>query len=133
MSYLWKTAWRDGRHHLRRLVLCALSIVFGVAAMVAIDSFVANVEVAIETEAKTLLGADLQVSSRTPFSSEAEAWIESLGGDQSREIRFSSMALFEEAEQTRLVQVRALSSGFPYYGEFETEPAGANPAAGCTR
>ncbi|MCH2156822.1 MAG: ABC transporter permease [Opitutales bacterium] len=129
MSYLWKTAWRDGRHHLRRLVLCALSIVFGVAAMVAIDSFVANVEVAIETEAKTLLGADLQVSSRTPFSSEAEAWIESLGGDQSREIRFSSMALFEEAEQTRLVQVRALSSGFPYYGEFETEPAGANPAA----
>ena len=129
MSYLWKTAWRDGRHHLRRLVLCALSIVFGVAAMVAIDSFVANVEVAIETEAKTLLGADLQVSSRTPFSSEAEAWIESLGGDQSREIRFSSMTLFEEAEQTRLVQVRALSSGFPYYGEFETEPAGANPAA----
>jgi len=35
---------------------------------------------------------------------------------------------YPKAEQTRLVQLRALGGGFPFYGKFETQPAGANPA-----
>lgn len=121
-------AWRDARRQRKRLLLCALSIVFGVAAMVAIESFGHNVRVAIDGEAMELLGADLQISSRTPFSERAELWIGQQGGEQSREVRFSSMALFPKNGETRLVQVRALGGGFPYYGEFETLPAGVNPA-----
>ncbi|WOO42770.1 ABC transporter permease [Rubellicoccus peritrichatus] len=128
MSFAIKTAWRDARRHRKRLFLCALSIVFGVAALVAIDSFSHNLRVAIDKESMNLLGADLQVSTRTEFSEDAEAWFDELGGEQAREIRFTSMAMFPKNGQTRLVQVRALNGGFPFYGEFETKPANANPA-----
>ena len=128
MSFILKTAWRDARHQPGRLVLCALSIVFGVAAMVAVDSFSANLTRALDAEAKALLGADLEITSRSSFDAEAERIITSIGGEQSREIRFASMASFPDSGQTRLVQVRALGGGFPFYGEFETEPPGQNPA-----
>ena len=128
MSFILKTAWRDARHQPNRLLLCALSIVFGVAAMVAVDSFAANLTKAMDAQAKTLLGADLEITSRAGFDERAELIIDGIGGTQARETRFASMAYFPKADQARLVQVRALGGGFPFYGEFETEPAGMNPA-----
>jgi putative ABC transport system permease protein len=128
MSFILKTAWRDGRRQKGRLFLCALSIVFGVAALVAVDSFSANLTRAMDSEAKALLGADLKVSSRSAFEPAAEAIFAEIGGSQARETRFGSMAYFPKSDQSRLVQLRALGGGFPYYGKFETEPPGMNPA-----
>jgi len=119
-----RTAWRESRRQRGRLALCALSIIFGVAALVAVDSFTENLEAGLDREAKTLLGADLQITSRTGFGPEAEAIFEAVGGRQSREIRFATMAFFPKTEGSRLIQVRALGGDFPYYGTFETEPAG---------
>ncbi|MEM0965232.1 MAG: FtsX-like permease family protein [Verrucomicrobiota bacterium] len=123
-----RTAWRESRRQRSRLLLCALSIVFGVAALVAVDSFSENIEAELDQEAKTLLGADLQITSRTAFTEETEKILAAIGGDQSREIRFASMAFFPKTERSRLIQVRALGGGFPYYGEFETTPAGVTVA-----
>jgi putative ABC transport system permease protein len=128
MSFILKTAWRDARNQPNRLLLCALSIVFGVAAMVAVDSFAANLTKGMDAQAKTLLGADLEITSRASFDEQAELIIHTIGGTQARETRFASMAYFPKADQTRLVQIRALGGGFPFYGEFETEPSGQNPA-----
>lgn len=128
MSFVLKTAWRDARQQRRRLFLCALSIVFGVAALVAVDSFAANLTRALDAESRALLGADLEITSRSGFDEQAEWLFDVIGGSQARETRFASMAYFSKAGQTRLVQVRALGGGFPFYGEFETEPAGMNPA-----
>jgi putative ABC transport system permease protein len=125
-TFALRTAWRESRRHRGRLALCALSIIFGVAALVAVDSFTENLEAGLNDEAKTLLGADLQITSRTAFDGEAELLFERIGGDQSREIRFASMALFPESGQSRLIQVRALGGSFPNYGRFETEPAGVS-------
>ncbi|MEO0794346.1 MAG: FtsX-like permease family protein [Verrucomicrobiota bacterium] len=128
MSFTIQTAWRDARSQRKRLLLCAISIVFGVAALVAINSFGDNLRVAIDKKTLTLLGSDLQLTSRTEFSDRAERWFFNLGGEQSRETRFSSMAYFPETDDTRLVQVRAVEGGFPYYGEFETLPSGIDVA-----
>lgn len=123
-KFVARTAWRESRRQRPRLLLCALSIVFGVAALVAVDSFTANLEAGLDKEAKALLGADLQVTSRTSFDETIEAVFREIGGSQSREIRFASMAYFPKNDQSRLIQVRALGGAFPYYGTFETEPAG---------
>ena len=61
MNFIFKMAWRDSRRSRRRLVLFSLSVVLGIAALVAIGSFTANLRQAIEDQAKTLLGADLLV------------------------------------------------------------------------
>jgi putative ABC transport system permease protein len=96
----------------------------GVAALVSVGSFGDSLLDAVESQAKTLLGADLAVRSRGPFSAEAEALLDSFGGEQARLTSFASMAVFSEQDATRLVRVRAISGGFPFYGEIETEPPG---------
>ncbi|WP_269539371.1 ABC transporter permease [Cerasicoccus fimbriatus] len=124
MRFTLLTAWRDARSQKKHLLLCAISIVFGVAALVAINSFGDNLRATTDAKALTLLGSDLRFSSRTPFSDRAESFIRDVGGEQSRQTRFSSMAYFPTTEDTRLVQVRSVAGGFPFYGEFETAPAG---------
>ncbi len=118
-------AVRDARHGLKPMLLSMSCVVLGVAAVVASFSFRHNLQASITTQSKTLLGADLAITSRQPFSPEAEALFASIGSEQSRQVRFSSMAYFPQSGKSRLVQVRALSGNYPYYGVLETEPAPA--------
>jgi len=126
MSFVLKMAWRDSRASRRRLVLFSLSIVLGVAALVAIGSFRDNLRQAVADQSKTLLGADLAVTSRQKLTRDARAFLDGLGGEQAREVAFSSMIVFPtRGGQTRIAQVRAMEGGFPFYGEAVTVPAGA--------
>jgi putative ABC transport system permease protein len=118
-------AWRDCRKQRGRLLLFSLSIVLGVAALAAIGSLGANLQRAVEEQAKTLLGADLAISSRQSFSPEEEQLFSQLSGREAEQISFNSMVYFSSTDGTRLAQVRALEGGFPFYGHFETAPASA--------
>jgi putative ABC transport system permease protein len=123
--WTWSMAWRDSRASRRKLLLFSSSIVIGIAALVAISSFGQNLRSTIDEQAKSLLGADLVLASRDPFTPEQEELFKQIGGEQAREVVFSSMLFFPKTGGTRLVQVRALGEGFPFYGQFETKPAGA--------
>jgi putative ABC transport system permease protein len=118
-------ALRDARHGLKPLLLSTSCVILGVASIVVALSFRNNLQSSIRIQSKSLLGADLAIDSREPFSPEGEALIASVGGDQSRQIGFTSMAYFPGSGASRLVQVRALSGKFPYYGALETEPVSA--------
>jgi putative ABC transport system permease protein len=130
MNYFWlfTMAWRDSRRNRSRLLLFMSSIVLGIAALVAINSFGDSMQGDIELEAKKLLGADLVVESRFPFSDKVQQRLDSLAERQSEEVSFASMVLFPKNDGSRLVQVRALEGDFPYYGAIETSP----PAAGSS-
>lgn len=124
--WIARQAWRDSRSSRRRLFLFTLCIVVGIAALVAVGSFGRALETAVEAQAKTLLGADLSIGSRVRFTTEHEAFLATLGGEQAREISFTSMIRFPANGGTRLVQVRGLDGAFPFYGRLETEPATAD-------
>ena len=124
-KWVWRMALRDARRGLKPLLLSMSCVILGVASIVVAFSFRDNLQSSIRTQSKSLLGADLAIDSREPFSQEAEALIASLGGDQSRQIGFASMAYFPGSGASRLVQVRAISGKFPYYGALETEPPSA--------
>jgi putative ABC transport system permease protein len=126
--WVWRLALRDGRRGLRPLLLSMSSVVLAVASVVAVFSFRENLQSSIQTQSKGLLGADLSLDSREAFTPDDEALFRSIGGDQSRQIGFSSMAYFSRSGDSRLVQVRAISGAFPYYGVLEAEPA-YSPAA----
>ena len=66
-------AWRESRASRVRLIWFSLSISLGVAALAAVGSLSATLRAAVDAQAKTLLGADLVLSSRQPFSPAAEA------------------------------------------------------------
>ena len=126
MNFILKMAWRDSRASRRRLLLFSLSVVLGIAALVAIGSFSANLDRAIQEQSKGLLGADLVVVARTQPDAALQGYLDALGGEQAKEQMLSSMIVFPQAEgATRLVQVRAVEGNFPFYGDFVTVPADA--------
>jgi len=128
MNFSWflKMAWRDSRKNRSRLLLFMSSMVLGIAALVAINSFGDNMRREINGEAKKLLGADLVVESRFPITDTVRTFFDSLEAEISEEVSFASMVLFPESGGTRLVQVRALEGEFPYYGAIETLPVEAS-------
>lgn len=125
-SWVWKMAIRDSRSHRRKLLLFMSSIILGTAALVAISSLGENLERAIDEQSKSLLGADLLVRGQHRFAPEIQAMFDSIGGEQSLQVNFSSMIVFPKNQGTRLVAVRALEGDFPYYSEFLTEPENAH-------
>lgn len=118
-------AWRDGRASGGRLMLFMASIVLGIAAVVAIQSFSDNLKANISSQSRSLMGADYVIDSNHPATEAVEAIMDSLGGARAREINFASMALFPGKGATKLVRVRGITEGFPFYGDLETEPAAA--------
>jgi putative ABC transport system permease protein len=125
LKWLFKMAWRDSRRSRSRLFLFISSIILGVGALVAIRTFGDNLQQDIDEQAKTIIGADLSINLNRPFPDHIVQLMDSLGGDQSSEISFASMVYFPKSQGTRLVQVRALEGGFPYYGAIETDPVPA--------
>jgi putative ABC transport system permease protein len=127
VSPLVALAWRESRFARRRLLLFLSSIALGVAALVATQSFSANLAGGVRDESKAVVGADLALSATRPFGERTEALLDSLvraGAPVSRVTSFASMALAERTDAARLAQVRAVEPGFPYYGEVVTAPAG---------
>lgn len=122
-AWLFKMAWRDSRRSKSRLFLFISSIIIGIAALVAINSFSDNLKDDINSQAKELLGADLELGSND--STFNYGLVDTLEHVVSFENSFASMIYFPKNQESRLVDVRALEGDFPYYGRIETEPANA--------
>ena len=121
-------AWRESRTARRRLLVYMSSIVFGVAALVAIDSFAANASRTVALQSRALLGGDLALLGRDTFSTVVTRLLDSLSGagyGVARQTTLGSMAVAADTSAMRLVQLRAVTKDFPFYGGVETEPASA--------
>ena len=125
---LLSLAWRESRTARRRLLLYMSSISLGVAALVAIDSFASNVTGSVREQSRALLGGDVAFGARQgPFTPKADSILDSLrasGIRIARQTTFASMGLVERSGGTRLVQVRAVTPEYPFYGTVTTSPAG---------
>ena len=91
----------EARRRIKPMLLAMSCVVLGVAAIVASFSFRDNLQTSVSARAKSLLGADLVIQSREPFSPEAEDLLKSIGGEESRQIGFSSMAFFLGSGRSR--------------------------------
>ncbi len=123
--WAWRMAWRDSRSQRLRLVVFSLAIVSGIAALTAIHSLKASVERGIASEAKSLLGSDLRISSRREIQPDVLQRLSGMAARLSREVSFPSMMRFFPEGGARLMQVRGMSGEYPFYGEVETRPVDA--------
>lgn len=132
--FVLKLAWRESRSGRRRLWLLTGAITAGVAALVAINSFTQNLRTSVAEQARAMMGADLSITSRQKFTPRVEALIDSLiapdsaaerpAGQRAMEVTFAAMGYVPRTTGVRLVQVRAIEGGYPFYGEITTDPAG---------
>jgi putative ABC transport system permease protein len=126
MSFVAAMAWRDTRASRRRLLFFSLSIVLGIAALVAIGSFGDNLRQAVNDQANGLLGADLLLFLRGEPEPGLSQVVAGLKAERARERDSGGLLGFPATgAEPRPVQVRALEGNFPFYGSFVTEPAGA--------
>lgn len=133
--FVRRMAWRETRGSRRRLLLLTGAIAAGVAALVAVNSFAANLRGSVTRQAQALLGADLSISSRREFTPRVQALLDTLvapdparglgPGRKAQVASFSGMAYVPRTEGVRLVQVAAVEPGYPFYGEIRTDPPGA--------
>ena len=126
-GFALRMARRQWRATLGRLGVYMTSITVGVAALVALHSFRDDVVRSIRAENRTLLGADVRIGANRPLPDSVTAIVDSLvaaGAQAARVTGLLSMALAEESDRTRLVQLRGVEPGFPWYGRVTTDPPG---------
>ena len=127
LAFLFRTAYRDSRKNRSKLALFMSSIVLGVAALVAINSFNYNLRKEIDKEAATLLGADLAASANRPVEAAVLNILDSLPAEKAREMELLSMSYIPKRDETQFIRLKALEGNFPFYGNTVPTPAMINP------
>lgn len=125
-KFILKTALRDSRRNRWKLALFMSSIILGISALVAINSFNYNLVQDIDEQAASLLGADLMLSSNKELNAEQVAVFDSLPGKKSSEKELFSMAYIPKNDESQMIQIKALEGDFPFYGKLKSEPMEAS-------
>ncbi len=124
-NFLIKTAYRDSRKNRGKLFLFMSSIILGISALVAINGFNYNLIRDLDNQAKTLLGADVQVSSNNPLNENLYNLFEEVPGEKATERELFSMSYMPKVDETQYVRIKAVKGDFPFYGKINTIPESA--------
>ena len=126
MTFIVRMAMREIRASWRRLLFFFVCIAIGVASIVALRSLIQGVRTALTGEARTLLGADVLVTTNRPWTAgvidrlEAE---ERAGRITRRSESAELPTMVRPADPsktvTRMVELRAVGPEFPLYGTME--------------
>ena len=123
-----RLAIRESRQGLRRIGVYMASITLGVGALVSIHSFRDDFARSVQEEADVLMGANARLSGDAALGGAVDAVLDSLQGagvEVARVTTASSMVLAPSTQTVRLLQVRGIDPGYPYYGAVATEPEDA--------
>jgi putative ABC transport system permease protein len=126
MKFTVGMAWREIRGAWRHFVFFFISISLGVGALVAVALFSANLERAIRAEARNLMAADVELRTTRVLTPDTEAIVETLPARDIRKVHVSELVAMAAADQgPQLIELKAVESGYPFYGKLRTEPADA--------
>jgi putative ABC transport system permease protein len=126
MRFVLRMAARETRSSWRRLLFFFVCIAVGVAAIVALRSVIQNVREVFSREAKSLIAADVLISTTREWTPEARAIIDrrlAEAGATTRTETIETPTMVRPADQSkavaRMVELRAVQPAFPIYGSVE--------------
>ena len=124
-------ALRELRGGLRGFRIFLACIAIGVTAIAGATSLNESVKAGIASDARPMLGGDLQIDSDSyPISEEQRTGLE-LGGTVSQQVQLRSMARTEtvegNVESRTLIELKAVEDTYPLYGALELSPAMSLP------
>jgi putative ABC transport system permease protein len=124
MRFVVAMAVREMRASWRRLIFFFLCIALGVGSIVTLRSVIQSVRQVFAGEARALLAADLVISTNRPVDPELAAKIDArltaAGAEVTRTVEVATMASTAHGP-ARMVELKAVSPGFPYYGVLRLE------------
>ena len=124
MRFVAVMAAREMRASWRRLVFFFLCIALGVGAIVTLRSVIQSVRQVFAGEARALIGADLVVSSSRAIDAEMTARVDarlrtaSASMTRTAETATMARAASSASAPARMVELKAVGPGFPYYGRL---------------
>jgi putative ABC transport system permease protein len=131
MRFVTLMAAREMRASWQRLLFFFICIAIGVGAIVALRSVIQSVRQTFDGEARALIAADAIINSNQALKPELLTKInerlQAAGATSTPAIELATMtrASDKEGGRARMVELRAVDEGFPYYGELKL--AGGTP------
>ena len=129
--FVLRMAWREMRASWRRLLFFFLCLAIGVGSIITLRSVVQGVRATLLSEARTLLGADLAISTNRPWDPKVRDAIERRLAQApvvARLDEVETLSMVRPADATkavaRLVELRGVPVGYPLYGTLALEGAG---------
>ncbi len=122
MRFVLFMAVREMRASWQRLLFFFICIAIGVGAIVALRSVIQSVRHTFAGEARTLIAADAIITSNQAIKPELAATIDNrlttAGAESIRSIELATMTRPADRPggRARMVELRAVEDGFPYYG-----------------
>ncbi|MFN0088482.1 MAG: ABC transporter permease [Blastocatellia bacterium] len=125
MRFILNLALREMRASWHRLLFFFICIAVGVGSIVALRSLVQNVSGSVTRESRSLLTADVQVSTNAPWNAETRAVLDRYGqssmvAGRTEILEAPTMArsVTDAAATPKMVEVKAVQVQFPFYGEM---------------
>ena len=125
MNFVIRMAMREIRSSWRRLLFFFICIGVGVGSIVGLRSTLQNANSALVSQARLLLGADVQIDSTRALDEAALSTINriaegNLVTGRTDTVELPTMARPNDAtkEGSLLVELKAVGPGFPLYGDF---------------
>ncbi|MDJ0805459.1 MAG: ABC transporter permease [Gammaproteobacteria bacterium] len=122
---LWRE-WRSGE-----LRLLSFSLILAVAAVTSVGFFTDRVEQALQQQGNELLAADLVIESSNPLPEEFNLQAAAEGLEMAQTLSFPSVVMVRDEPQ--LVQVKAVSAGYPLRGELLIRELPESPIVAAER
>jgi len=98
-------------------------LALGVAAITGVSGLVGAVEATLQAQSRELLGADVSVQSRRPIDAEVDRYFAFDPARERAQVR-ELATLIGAGDRSRLVELKAVSANYPFYGEITLEPKG---------
>jgi putative ABC transport system permease protein len=124
-----KMAWRETRGAWRHFLYFFLCIALGVAALVSIALFANSMERSVTREARSLMGADLELRLSHPLGRSGEAVLDELrnrGVAVSHVSELVAMATGvtsqPDVSPSQIIELKAVEEGYPFYGTVRVNP-----------
>jgi putative ABC transport system permease protein len=125
MKFIINLAYREMRASWHRLLFFFICIAIGVGSIVALRSLVQNIRAAVGRESRSLLTADVQVSTNNPWTPETRAVIEKYfqsqlveGHTEVIDTMTMMRSLNEMIAAPKMIDVKAVQRQYPFYGEM---------------
>ncbi len=125
-SFPFRMAWRETRAAWRHFTYFFVCIALGVAALVGVGLFAANMDRAIQREARSLLAADVELRTTRPLTPAGELILHGFDARGIPRMHLSELVAMAAAlAGTQLIELKAVEPGYPFYGKLRADPDGA--------
>jgi putative ABC transport system permease protein len=121
----WRLAWRDLRRGGRGLLLLALCLFLGTAALAGIGSLSAGILAALDARGREMLGGDLEMRVSQRRATVEELAVLAGAGRVSETVSLRGMA--STGGEPVLVDLRGVDEAWPLVGAFRLKPGAIRP------